>query len=163
MLLVDSAGGREFSFNFFFAFIASSLVISSFLINLFVIFDFSFDLILLSIYDCDIGFETVSAFNSSDGFNFLFSSFTYISRARQRVSLSQADSETFYLVTLPASLGNRIREPRHGRAAPAEVPSRVVTRGPGTWFEGRGPPLTIPDDVMTSWLALRPSLCTRAR
>ena len=78
LLLVDSAGGNELFFNCFFAFIASSLVISSFLTNLFVIFEFSFDLILLLIYDCDIGFETLSAFNSSDGFNFLFSSFTNI-------------------------------------------------------------------------------------
>ena len=78
MLLVDSAGGNELFFNCFFAFIASSFVISSFLINLFVIFAFSFDLILLSIYDCDIGFETLSAFSNSDGFNFLFSSFTNI-------------------------------------------------------------------------------------
>ncbi len=58
----------SFFFNCFFAFIASSLVIASFLINSFVIFDFSFDLILLLIYDCDIGFETLSAFNSSAGF-----------------------------------------------------------------------------------------------
>ena len=74
LLLVDNAGGNEFSFNFFLACIASFLVISSFLINLFVIFDCSFDLILLSIYDCDIGFETLSAFNNSEGFNFRFSS-----------------------------------------------------------------------------------------
>jgi hypothetical protein len=47
LLLVDSAGCNEFSFNFFFACIDSSLVISSFLISLFVIFAFSFDLILL--------------------------------------------------------------------------------------------------------------------
>ena len=75
LLLVDNAGGNEFSFNFFFAFNASCLVISSFLINLFVIFDCSFDFILLSIYDCDIGFDTLSAFNNSEGFNFRFSSF----------------------------------------------------------------------------------------
>ena len=78
LLLVDNAGGNELFFNCFFAFIASSFVISSFLINLFVTFAFSFDLILLSIYDCDIGFETLSTFNNSDGFNFLFSSFTNI-------------------------------------------------------------------------------------
>ena len=56
-LLVDSAGGRVLSFNCFFSFIASSFVISSFLINLFVILAFVLDLILLSIYVCDIGFE----------------------------------------------------------------------------------------------------------
>ncbi len=71
---MDGAGGSESFFNFFFACIASILVISSFLINLFVIFYCSFDFILLSINDCDIGFNTLSAFNNSDGFNFLFSS-----------------------------------------------------------------------------------------
>ena len=57
-LLVDNAGGDEFSLNFFVAFNASesSFVISSFLINLFLFFEFSLDLILLLIYDCDIGF-----------------------------------------------------------------------------------------------------------
>ncbi len=49
LLLVDSAGGRELSFNCVFAFSASCLVISSFLINLLVILAFSFDLIVLSI------------------------------------------------------------------------------------------------------------------
>ena len=77
-LLVDNAGGKELSFNCFFAFIASSFVICSFLINLFVIFAFVLDLILLSIYDCAIGFATLSALSSSDGFNFLFSSLTII-------------------------------------------------------------------------------------
>ena len=52
------------------------------------------------------------------------------------MSLSQADSGTFYLVTLPASLENRIREPRHGRVASAEVPSRAVAQVPETWFAG---------------------------
>ncbi len=49
LLLFDSAGGRELSFNCFFAFSASCLVISSVLISLFVIFGFSFDLIVLTI------------------------------------------------------------------------------------------------------------------
>ncbi len=44
-----SAGGNELSFNCLFAFSASCLVISSFLINLFGILAFSFDLIVLSI------------------------------------------------------------------------------------------------------------------
>jgi hypothetical protein len=48
LLFVYSAGGNELSFNCFFAFSASYLVISSFLINLFVILAFSFDLIVLS-------------------------------------------------------------------------------------------------------------------
>ncbi len=42
LLLVDSAGGNELSFNCFFDFSASRLVISSFLINLFVILAFPF-------------------------------------------------------------------------------------------------------------------------
>jgi hypothetical protein len=46
-------------FNCYFAFNASCLVISSFLINLLVKFAFSLDLIFLSIYGCDIGFEMV--------------------------------------------------------------------------------------------------------
>ena len=61
LLLVDSAGGNVLFFNCFFACNASCLVISSFLINLFVILAFSFDLIVLSIYACAIGFETLSA------------------------------------------------------------------------------------------------------
>ncbi len=52
LLLVDSAGSNELSFNFFFACNAS-----------------------LSIQACDIGFETVVALSNSQGFNFRFSSF----------------------------------------------------------------------------------------
>jgi hypothetical protein len=58
LLLVDNAGGSESSYNCFFAFIASSFVMSPLLINLFVIFRLFFGLIVLSIYACDIGFET---------------------------------------------------------------------------------------------------------
>ena len=65
---VGPAGGKELFFYCFFAFIASSLVMSSFLINIFVIFEFAFELFLLLIYGCDIGFETLLAVNSSDGF-----------------------------------------------------------------------------------------------
>ena len=72
LLLVDSAGGKELSFNCFFAFIASSFVISSFLINLFVIFAFVLDLILLSIYVCDIGFEIFFTLSNSEGLIFFF-------------------------------------------------------------------------------------------
>jgi hypothetical protein len=68
----------SFSFNFFFALIASSFVMSSFLINLFVTFTLFFDLIVLSIYACDIGFDTVSTLSNSEGFNFLFVSFNII-------------------------------------------------------------------------------------
>jgi hypothetical protein len=32
------------------------------------------DLIVLSIYACDIGFDTLSALSNSEGFDFLFSS-----------------------------------------------------------------------------------------
>ena len=65
------AGASEFSFNCFLAFKASSLVICSFLINLFVTLAFSLDLILLSIYDCAIGLATVSALSSSEGLIFV--------------------------------------------------------------------------------------------
>ena len=43
LLLVDNAGDDELSFNCFFALIASALVISSFLINLFVTLALFFD------------------------------------------------------------------------------------------------------------------------
>jgi hypothetical protein len=68
---VLSAGASVLSFNCFFAFNASFFVISSFLINLVVILAFSLALIFLSIYACDIGFDTLLTFNNSDGLNFL--------------------------------------------------------------------------------------------
>jgi hypothetical protein len=70
LLLVDNAGSDKSSFNCFFALIASSFVISSFLISLLVIFAFSFDLIVLSIYACEVGIETVLTLSNSEGFNF---------------------------------------------------------------------------------------------
>ena len=74
-----SAGGSEFSCNFFLACNASCFVMSSFLINLVVILAFSLALIFLSMYACDIGFDTILfIFNNSDGLNFLVVSFNFI-------------------------------------------------------------------------------------